>query len=507
MSNSGMFYLKLFALLVAAMALQLHAFSAAFASERAAAVFERAGEHFAAAEYGAAKEDYESAARAYERAGSAEMAHACRTGAMQCAKILLDYPLDEKAAKKNFAEEFAGLSQAERDSLLEKAESIKIDGKKHYFGSIAANAKYRNVELMLKDENKMTAFNTFFERVKDIIYRDPKSNFRAKACQPYINPVTYFGTSRFDIPRGKLPKTGTFKAWIPMPVIASAQQDFKVVSVAPAEYMKALPDCDRDINNAYFEIPLDKIKDDLRIKIEFTYTRYEERFMVDPDNVGRYDANSETFKTYTRSYGHIWITPEIEKTAREVAGAETNPYIVAKKLYDHVVGDVKYSYMPHVALGVLEISESVYVHQNRFGDCGAQSMYFSALCRSLGIPARACGGYQLIPDVAGPHFWAEFYLPNYGWVPVDTSIAQLVDYLPRLTAEQKRRYKRYFFGNLDPYRFAIQKDVDRPLTPRPSEPPLLPMAIQHPHVECREYKGMPFDFVEFWKQNIVPLDK
>ena len=507
MTRSQKLFLKLFVLLIAIFFLTARPVSLALASPRAEDLFEKAGELYNAANYTAAKETYERAGKEYARAGKDEMARACRVGVIQIEKIFLDYSLDEKAARKTLADEFDFLSENERNALLAGAESMMIDGRKRYFGSIAANARYRNPELMLKDSKKIKTFDTFLDRTKDIIYRDPKSNFQAKAYQPYINPITYFGSTGFDIPRKKLPPAGAFKAWLPLPVTTASQQDFRIVSVTPAEYMKALPDCDRDINNAYFEIPLDKIKGDLHIRIEFTYTRYEERFIIEPDNVGQYDRNGEIFKTYTRSYGHTEITAGIEKTAREIAGAETNPYLVAKKLYDHVFGDVKYSYMPHLALGVLDISESVYVHENRFGDCGAQSMYFSALCRSLGIPARACGGYQLIPDLAGAHFWAEFYLPNYGWVPVDTSVAQLVVYRPRLTAEQKRRFKEYFFGNLDPYRFMIQKDVDRTLTPRPAVPPLFPGAIQNPHVECLEYKGNPVDFLKFWKQDIVPLAK
>ena len=42
-------------------------------------------------------------------------------------------------------------------------------------------------------------------------------------------------------------------------------------------------------------------------------------------------------------------------------------------------------------------------------------MYFAALCRSIGIPARAVGGYQMIQGFAGTHFWAEYYLEGYGW--------------------------------------------------------------------------------------------
>jgi len=80
------------------------------------------------------------------------------------------------------------------------------------------------------------------------------------------------------------------------------------------------------------------------------------------------------------------------------------------------------------------------------GDCGAQSMYFSALCRSLGIPARTTGGWQLFSGNFGDHFWAEFFLPNYGWLPVDPTAAELSLYPPDLTDQQRKVFIDFYFG-------------------------------------------------------------
>jgi len=48
--------------------------------------------------------------------------------------------------------------------------------------------------------------------------------------------------------------------------------------------------------------------------------------------------------------------------------------------------------------------ESEYVHTYKRGDCGAQSMYLSALCRSVGIPARTTGGFQIFSGTPAGHF-------------------------------------------------------------------------------------------------------
>jgi transglutaminase-like putative cysteine protease len=64
------------------------------------------------------------------------------------------------------------------------------------------------------------------------------------------------------------------------------------------------------------------------------------------------------------------------------------------------------------------------------GKCIDFSSVFVALSRSVGVPAREILGTRISKngDITGAyHCMAEFYLPNYGWVPVDPSdVAKLM---------------------------------------------------------------------------------
>lgn len=46
---------------------------------------------------------------------------------------------------------------------------------------------------------------------------------------------------------------------------------------------------------------------------------------------------------------------------------------------------------------------------------------FIALCRSAGIPARPQVGFW-VKEKNQVHVWAEFYIPNIGWIPADPSL-------------------------------------------------------------------------------------
>ena len=150
----------------------------------------------------------------------------------------------------------------------------------------------------------------------------------------------------------------------------------------------------------------------------------------------------------------------------------------------YVLDKVKYSYMPHLTLWPRGVPESVYVHTRKYGDCGAQSMYFSALCRAVGVPARTTGGFQTFTGKPAGHFWAEFYLPDYGWIPVDPTAATLVDYLEDVSPVDKEAFHAFFFGSQDDLRLVVQKDTDLPLIPRADMRVAIPLAIQMPAATC-----------------------
>jgi len=399
------------------------------------------------------------------------------------------YPHTREEAAKILAKELPGVPEQVREEWLEgqNIANDKIDGKTQYFVELVKNIKFRNIPLFQKDAEAMARYRHMYRVIKPFIY----AKFNLPAWQTFRNPRVYYGTTVVDIPRNKLPKSGLFKMWVPLPILTGPQTEVKVLSVSPAKFVKSSPTIDQEIGLVYMEIPLEKLKGNLKAKVDFSFKRSEQRFRVDPKMVGEYDKESDLYKKYTVSYGNTKITPAIRRLAKKLVKGEKNPYLAARKLYDHVVHNIKYSFMPHDVLWPRGKPESVFVHEHGWGDCGAQSIYFAALCRSIGIPARSTGGFQLLRDEFGSHFWAEFYLPNYGWVPVDTSVAQLPLYLPELSERQKKDYIDFFFASLDNRRCVIQRDVDVELIPPAESLVFLPMAIQFPTALCDSMKESP----------------
>jgi len=428
-------------------------------------------------------------------------ATACREAFQRTKKIILDYPNPEDKARKLLWEAFPGIPQSTINSWFKenKLESIRVDGKPRYFQDLVKNICFRDLKLAQQNQRLIDRYRIYFARLSEII-NQPQD---APGWLVYRNPRTFQIKSSLSIPRDKFPTAGTLRVWVPLPILTGPQTNIRTIALQPSVWAPFPPKNDGELGLVYVEIPLDRLKSDLAISAQYSLTHSEQRFVVDSARVGPYDKDSNLYRTYTASRGNITITDAIRKKAREIIGEAQNPYLAAQKIYNYVLNNIKYSHMPHISLGARGRPESVYVHQHGFGDCGAQSVYFSALCRAVGIPARTTGGWQLIPGVEGPHFWAEFYLANYGWLPVDTSIAQIARYLPELTGEQRDRFQNFFFGNMDPFRLVIQKDVDIPLTPPPAVSPLVPMALQVTEAQCDTMNEIPgLLFLEAWKVEV-----
>ncbi|MBC8017335.1 MAG: transglutaminase domain-containing protein [Verrucomicrobia bacterium] len=112
------------------------------------------------------------------------------------------------------------------------------------------------------------------------------------------------------------------------------------------------------------------------------------------------------------------------------------------------------------------------------GKCADIHSVFVALARAAGVPAREVFGIRMgkkeREDVTTwQHCWAEFYLPGYGWVPVDAADvrkAMLTENL-KLSDAKTAEYRAYFWGGIDPYRVKLSVGRDMILNPpQPGEP-------------------------------------
>ena len=207
-----------------------------------------------------------------------------------------------------------------------------------------------------------------------------------------------------------------------------------------------------------------------RIVTKFSLRRRALSKLADPALAGPItDEHRRTFaKELRRDEKHMEVTPEMQKVADEICGAETNPVVQAKKIFDFVIlkSDHYSKFGPTPQGKCLGDAQEC---MSGTGDCCTdQHALFITLARARGIPCRLIFGSRLRPQNEGkdhdPGYrcWPLFYAPGLGWVPLDISAAD---------AASDDAEAQSWFGGLDDQRVEWAEGRDFELSPPSSERP------------------------------------
>jgi transglutaminase-like putative cysteine protease len=236
------------------------------------------------------------------------------------------------------------------------------------------------------------------------------------------------------------------------PIEWDGQKNVAVEEVSPSPFKSGMDPVFG--NGIYYWQILGEPKpgDSIQFKIQFTFTAYEISTTVDPDKIQPYHQDDPLYKLYTRPERFIESTdPQIVALADQLADGETNPYRLARKFYDYVIATAHYRLLGKGLLGAKSLL------RNGEGECGDYSSLFIALSRAKGIPSRPVVGYWAVSGINQTHVWAEFYIEEIGWIPVDPTFGQT---LPGIPGKPD-----YYFGNMDNQRVILNKGFNLQLDP------------------------------------------
>ena len=336
--------------------------------------------------------------------------------------------------------------------------SWKVDGKKLYYNTNVTNLQFFGTALMARNESATKNFKKFARLFLDESARLDRFRAAGGAPQYYVDPVRFVFTTKVVVKQADLPPGRVVRAWFPYPLLTPATQNIRTVSVQPAGALKSCPDVEGPIGIAYLEVPRPE-KDDLVIEMKVAFDACHTDFQIAPDAIPPYDTQSELYRRFTRSEQQMALTKPLRELARSVVGHESNPYRKARLLYDWVCDNVKYNYVWCWRDATFTYGcASEEVRQRHVGDCVIQSVFYAALCRSVGIPARVHNGPIFPPGMKNDHVWAEVYFPRYGWMPVDVTYSEVASMVPGLTDAERRTIRDFFFGRMDRWRLFTQRD-------------------------------------------------
>jgi hypothetical protein len=308
---------------------------------------------------------------------------------------------------------------------------------------------------------------------------------------PLFSPESRTVDCIYNVAINEIPNTAELlNMWIPLPLTSANQNITKINFDSPVPFDLAT---DEKFQNRFLHIELNEeqlqqIKAPIKISISFRVQRSAvepTRTMFKFPHVTQADLQK-----YLTDSALLKSGGPVAEEATKVIGQTKNPYEQAEKVFSHIVDTVKYD---KTGDGWGR-GDSLHACSVREGNCSDFHSLFIGELRSLGIPSRFIMGYPLPTNqskgiVPGYHCWAEFFLDEKGWYPVDAS-----------KAHQQPEMKEALFCGLDAHRieFTVGRDIE---LPNMQDGPLN-FSI-YPHVEI---DGKKFDQVirEFRFEDVKP---
>lgn len=155
-----------------------------------------------------------------------------------------------------------------------------------------------------------------------------------------------------------------------------------------------------------------------QVELDYHVFSFSLHYTVNSSLITDYDNTSDMYRKYTQPEDLIESTnPEIVSEAENLTRNVSDFHEKVLKIYEFVKSHIHYVIQP-------EERGALWALKNETGDCSEYSYLFVALCRAAGIPARVQAGFafhSFSETLKDGHMWAEYYLGNYGWVPVDVT--------------------------------------------------------------------------------------
>ena len=191
-----------------------------------------------------------------------------------------------------------------------------------------------------------------------------------------------------------------------------------------------------------------------KVSVKSWLERYEIETRITASRVkSLYNEDRRLYRNYTAPEELIPSdNQQIIDAAKAAVRNERNPYLKARAIYNYLLKNLVYVSKP--------VSSSVLKNlADGEGDSYTYSILFSAMCRASGIPTRPAAGILVYNNKqATNHFWAEFYIEGFGWIPVDASLGDGARF-GNFPIDQEIDIVEYYFGSLDAHHIILSKGI------------------------------------------------
>jgi transglutaminase-like putative cysteine protease len=229
-------------------------------------------------------------------------------------------------------------------------------------------------------------------------------------------------------------RPNTLYLWIPMPVRSPSQRNVTLISRNTEPFLEN-----------YKGVSLYKLENLTTgsrhlVNLSFNVDIYSVETEINPMSVKQ--EKTPLYAAYTHGSDIIPAAiPQVKTTVNTVTGREQNPYIKARLLYNWIIENIQITQTPIPNSGNIAAA----IEQKR-ADPYTAALLFTTLARAAGIPCIPAAGVLI--DRYGQtmrHYWTEFWIDYFGWIPVDPAMGA-----GAVGAQANREDAAdFYFGNID----------------------------------------------------------
>jgi transglutaminase-like putative cysteine protease len=266
----------------------------------------------------------------------------------------------------------------------------------------------------------------------------------------------YTITYSVDIRVLEASRPNTLYLWIPRPIMSPSQRNVQLVS------RNAEPFLENHRGVSLFKLDNLVSGTNQSITLSFRLETYTVESTIRPQAIRQ--VTSPLSAMYTQNTALIPSNnQQIRSTVGTIIGREQNPYLKARALYNWIITNIKIETLP------LLISPITALEQRR-ADPYSAALLFTAMSRAAGVPCIPIAG--VLVDRNGNtvrHYWAEFWIDGFGWVPVDpvmgsgalSDFIHSANFTPHDWSDNNENPEinlaNFYFGNMDNQRIAFSR--------------------------------------------------
>ena len=276
----------------------------------------------------------------------------------------------------------------------------------------------------------------------------------------------------------------SLRLWIPVPQSDEYQQISGMKITGRVHQMMRRDDVHHN-QYAYFEFPPELLRTGPVVEMEFEAVRREHRVALD-GTTARPAAPlaAAERKRYLAADRLVPLNGVIGEMSAQQTEGLTGPLEKARAIYNYVIATMKYD---KTGEGWGR-GDAAWFCTAKKGNCTDFHGMFIGMARAAGIPAKFEIGFPLPSNskagsIGGYHCWAEFYVQEYGWIPVDAS-----------EAWKHPEQRDYFFGAHDVNRVQFTAGRDLELAPKQAGDPVNYAVYPYAELGGKAFSGIKAEF-------------